>query len=181
MSHKQTKPTRLWFLARGFKQADPCHTGGKIVWLHPENNDVLSAYGTKLTLTKVPYEKYHKNATQYLKMPRGYGDMYLARLKYLTFVGPIPKGCVIDHIDGNSLNNSPRNLRAIPRPINDRDGGFLRKLRNHGINVADYEISFILEGYERLALWKAGHSHNKYSLLERDALLRIFLGKEDVQ
>ena len=112
-------------------------------------------------------------------MPKTYGNMLLARLKYLTFVGPIPKGCVIDHIDGNTLNNNPRNLRIVTRAINDRDGGFMRKLRNRGINVADYEISFILEGYERLALWKAGHSINKYRCLKHDDLLQIFLGKED--
>jgi hypothetical protein len=85
----------------------------------------------------------------------------------------------IDHIDGNSLNNSPRNLRAIPRPINDRDGGFMRKLRNRGINVADYETSFILKGYERMAKWRAGHTEYRYKRLDHEDLLQIFLGKEN--
>ena len=175
---KQSKPTRLWFLARGFKKADPRHTGGQIVWLNPETNDVLSAHGTKLALTMVPKEKHLKKATKYLKMPKTYGNMLLARLKYLTFVGPIPKGCVIDHIDGNSLNNSPRNLRAIPRPINDRDGGFLRKLRNKGIFVAEYQTTIILEGYRRMAHWREVHTYYAYRHLDRDTLLQIFLGKE---
>ena len=35
------------------------------------------------------------------------------RLIYEKIVGPIPEGCVIDHIDGNGLNNQISNLRAV--------------------------------------------------------------------
>jgi len=162
-------------MARGYKQADPRYTNGEIVWLHPETNDVLGKYGTKLPLVIVPYEKYKPNTTQYLKLTGAYGNMLLARLKYLTFIGDIPKGYVIDHIDGNTFNNDIRNLRAVPRHINDRDGGFMRKLRNHGIYVADFP-GIILEGYERMAEYKATHTRWQYEKLERDELLRIFVG-----
>ena len=93
----------------------------------------------------------------------------------MVFKGLIPPRYTIDHIDGNPLNNDIRNLRAVPSAINRRDGGFLRKLRNHGINVAMYP-GIILDGYERMAEWKASHKEWQYERLTRDELLRIFIG-----
>lgn len=43
------------------------------------------------------------------------------RIIYEMFFGEIPCGMVIDHIDGNSLNNSPYNLRAVRQSINNRN------------------------------------------------------------
>ena len=173
---KKREPlSRLWFLSRGCKQADPQYTNGHILWLHPRTNDVLGKYGQKVTLRKLPYEKYMPKATTYLALPCWAGSMYLARLKYLTFVGPIPEGYTIDHIDGNTFNNDIRNLRAVLDAINRRDGGFMRKLRNHGIIVAMFP-GIILEGYERMAEWKTSHTKWQYSRLTREELLRIFVG-----
>lgn len=166
---------RTWFLSRGYKKADPIHTNGHVIWLHPVTNDVLGPYGSKLVLQLVPDKKFRTNTTRYLKLTGGYGDMYLARLKYLTFIGDIPEGYTIDHIDGNSLNNDIRNLRAVTQAINARDGGFLRRLRNKNINVAMYP-GIILEGYERMAVFKASHSKRRYRMLTRNELLQIFLG-----
>ena len=169
---------RTWFLSRGYKKADPAHTNGYAIWLHPETNNVLNQYGQRMALQLIPYEKFKQNTTRYLKLSRQHGSMYLARLKYLTFIGPIPEGCTIDHIDGNTLNNSIDNLRAVTPEINRRDGGFLRKLRNHGINVAMYHTSIILEGFENMAKWKASHTEYRYKRLTRTELLRFFLGDD---
>lgn len=167
--------SRLWFLGHGYIQADPRYTNGHILWLHPYTNDVLNKYGYKIKLQLVPFEKHHKTYAQYLKLRRQHGDMYLARLKCITFSGDIPAGYTVDHIDGNTLNNDVRNLRVVPRAINDRDGGFMRKLRNHGIDVAMFP-GIILEGYERMAEWKASHKKWQYDCLDRVDLLRIFVG-----
>ena len=112
---------------------------------------------------------------RYLALPGSFGNMLLARLKYLTFKGEIKPGYVIDHIDGNTFNNDIRNLRAVPRSINDRDGGFIRKLRNNGYNVADFP-GIILEGYERMAEWKETHTKWQYHNLQKQDLLRVFVG-----
>jgi hypothetical protein len=172
----KSQPSRLWFLARGYKQADTRHTSGEIVWLHPKTNDVLSKYGTKLSLQIVPKERHMKTTAQYLKLPRGFGDMLLARLKYLTFKGEIPEGYTIDHIDGNTLNNDILNLRAIPDAINRRDGGFLKKLRNNHFVVAVHPTVVILKGYENMARWKAEHTEWQYRQLRDKDLLRVFFG-----
>ena len=165
---------RTWFLSHGYTKADTRYTDGTAVWLHPHTNDVFSAYG-KIKLDLLPKERHLKTSARYLRVPKYFGSILLARLKYLTFKGEIPEGYTIDHIDGNPLNNDIHNLRAVPRAINFRDGGFLRKLRNHGIMVAMYS-GIILKGYERMAEWKASHSHWKYDHLTRDELLRIFVG-----
>ena len=165
---------RTWFLSHGYTKADTRYTNGYAIWLHPKTNDVYSAYG-KIKLDLLPKERHLKTSARYLRVPKYFGSILLARLKYLTFKGLIPEGYTIDHIDGNTLNNDIRNLRAVPRSINDRDGGFLRKLRNHGIIVAMYP-GIILEGFERIAKWKASHSKYRYERLTRDELLRIFVG-----
>ena len=165
---------RTWFLSHGYTKADTRYTDGTAIWLHPRTNDVYSAYG-KIKLDLCPHEKHLKTSVQYLRVPNNFGSILLARLKYLTFKGEIPKNHTIDHIDGNPLNNDIRNLRAIPPAINFRDGGFLRKLRNKGIIVAMYP-GIILEGFERMAEWKASHTQRQYVRLTRDELLRIFIG-----
>lgn len=176
-SPKREPLSRLWFLARGYVQADPRYTNGNILWLHPRTNDVLTKYGYKIKLNLLPREKHLKTIAQYLALPGWAGNMLLARLKCITFSGDIPAGYTVDHIDGNTLNNDVRNLRVVTRAINRRDGGFMRKLRNQGINVAMY-TGIIIEGYERMAKWKALHTVRQYKNLTRADLLQIFLGPD---
>ena len=128
-----------------------------------------------MKLKVVPAEKFKKATTRYLELSCQHGNMFLARLKYLTFKGEIKPGYTIDHIDGNTFNNDIRNLRAVPRDINSRDAGFMRKLRNKGINVALFP-GIIIEGYERMARWKNEHTKWQYRNLTRNELIRIFVG-----
>lgn len=184
-SFNQTTPKReplprTWFMSRGYSKADPQYTKGHTVWLHPVTNDVLNQYGQKVPLRLLPYDKYLKTKAKYLTLTGQYGSMYLARLKYLTFKGEIKPDEEVDHIDGNPLNNNILNLRAVKRAINRRDGGFMRKLRNKGINIAMFP-GIILEGYERMAKWKATHTEWQYRQLgkkDRNELLRIFIGPQ---
>jgi len=159
----------------GYTKADPKYTNGCTIWLHPKTNDVLNQYGQKIPLRLLPYEKFKQKTTRYLALSGGYGSMYLARLKYLTFKGEIPKGYTIDHIDGNTLDNNIRNLRAVPRAINYRDGGFMRKLRNKGIRPELFS-GVLLEYYERMAIFKKEHSTYAYRNLTRDDLMRLLVG-----
>ena len=164
-------------MSRGYSKANLKYTNDYTLWLHPETNDVLNQYGQKVPMSLVPYKKFHPTIAQYLKLPKPYGNMYLARLKYLTFKGEIPKGYTIDHIDGNTLNNSIRNLRAVPDAINQRDGGFLRKLRNKHIRPEDYP-GVLLDYFERMAEFKTTHTKRQYEQLTRDDLMRLLVGPQ---
>ena len=169
---------RTWFMARGFKKADPNYTNGYAIWLHPHTNDVLNQYGRKLVLNIAPKEKHLRSSAKYLKLTNTYGAMLLARLKYLTFIGDIPKGYTIDHINGDSFDNNILNLRAVPRVINDRDGGFLRKLRHKKIDPRMYSCGVLLVFFSRMAKFKAAHSERRYRSLTRDELLQILVGDD---
>ena len=123
----------------------------------------------------MPFEKHRKNTTQYLKLSKHYGNMYLARLKYITFVGEIKKDETIDHIDGDTFNNNINNLRAVPKAINYRDAGFMRKLRNKGIRPELF-AGVLLDYYERMAVFKATHTYSQYRSLNREDLMRLLVG-----
>ena len=45
----------------------------------------------------------------------------LHRLLYETFIGPIPEGAQIDHIDGNRANNDLSNLRVVNQSENTKN------------------------------------------------------------
>lgn len=50
-----------------------------------------------------------------LKMGKSYKQVSTGRLIWTTFNGDIPKGKLIDHIDGNAYNNALTNLRVVTR------------------------------------------------------------------
>ena len=83
---------------------------------------------------------------------------------------------VIDHIDGDTLNNNPNNLRIVSSAINSRDAGFMRKLRNDGINIAMFPSDFILAGFKRMAKWKKAHNQWQYHELRGAELRKVFFG-----
>ena len=184
---KREPLSRLWFMSRGYEPIDPSLVFGRIFYIRVKGMDVsiLDAYGRSGYIVIKPNEKgakNHRNINRYYYLRFGVDgrtrDIPIALLVMATYNHKIPdrpKGEVIDHIDGNTFNNNPRNLRIVSRAINDRDGGFMRKLRNHGIQVEIFP-GIILEGYKRMAQWKATHTRWQYQCLEKDELLRIFVG-----
>ena len=85
----------------------------------------------------------------------------------------IPAGMTIDHIDGCTTNNDVRNLRCISNAINNRDGGFLRKLRNQGIKPPEIRRPYLLRYFDRMAHIKANISSRRYDHLDRADLMTI--------
>jgi hypothetical protein len=56
-------------------------------------------------------------------------QLFVHRLVYEAFVGLIPEGLTIDHIDCNPRNNTVENLQVLTREENSRKGGLKRVLK----------------------------------------------------
>ncbi len=179
---------RLWFLGRGYTPIDPEHVYGRILYIRVKGKEVsiLNAYGGKVCIRLLPNKQGSINSGgtnfyYFLQIWSGgrikhipISFIVMAALKHK--VPDRSKKQVIDHIDGDTLNNNPNNLRIVSREINDRDGGFMRKLRNNGIIVAMFPTNIILAGYERMAEWRSTHTRLQYEHLRGAELRQVFFG-----
>ena len=113
-----------------------------------------------------------------------------------AWLGPIPEGWEIDHIDGNNRNYNLSNLRLLPIWMNHRDGGFIKKLRHKKIDPGAfsqrngrsglrlrgepnlYVRNMLLRFFKRMALFKSTNSDSAYNNLSHDALLRLLVSPE---
>jgi len=71
----------------------------------------------KILLTPSVYKKGYYHVT----LP-GHRIRYVHRLVYQAFKGPLIKGKVVDHIDGNKLNNCADNLQQVTNRHNVSKG-----------------------------------------------------------
>ena len=104
-----------------------------------------------------------------------------------TMVGERPEPVILhgktipyqaDHINGNIFDFSLKNLRWVRADINYRDAGFLRKLRNNGIDPTKFDRGVLLAFFEKMALYKRLHGQNAYERkLTKPALLRLLVGR----
>ena len=94
----------------------------------------------------------------------------------------IPAGMTIDHIDGCTTNNYIGNLRYVSNEINNRDGGFLTKLRHKGFSPSSIDRSILLRYFDRMAKIKASITEYRYRKLTKEQLRSIlFLHDEELQ
>lgn len=59
--------------------------------------------------------------TQYWKVQLNGKELFVHRVICTLLYGQIPEGLVVDHIDGDGLNNSQENLRLVPVRLNNRN------------------------------------------------------------
>ena len=120
---------------------------------------------------------YAKRKQRYLNFRNAFGHKKHILASHAVYMAwrnkEIPAGMTIDHIDGCTTNNDVRNLRCISNAINNRDGGFLRKLRNKGINPPEIRRSYLLRYFDRMAHIKANISSRRYDHLDRADLMTI--------
>ena len=95
----------------------------------------------------------------------GRGRDYLHRIVCEHYHGPIPAGFVVDHIDRNTLNALPSNLRAVPPVENSANRG------DDARNVSGYRGVSVIPQTGR---WRA-----KYHIKGQKAHLGVFGSKEE--
>src|SRR5437773_5633128 len=66
------------------------------------------------------YEYIRSLPLPYPRIQSGYAaiTVYVHKLIYEKYHGPVPKGMVVDHIDGDRLNNQKSNLQLVTRNVN---------------------------------------------------------------
>ena len=147
--------------------------GGVVgVRVHPDGRKVLK----NATPVKCGKSYAHGNA-EYLQFKDAFGrgkHILASHAVYMAWRNKeIPAGMTIDHIDGVTTNNDIRNLRCVSNAINNRDGGFLRKLRNQGINPPEIRRPYLLRYFDRMAIVKATNKSRYDRLTQAD--LKIIL------
>ena len=161
------------------KQVPPEVVGGKILFAGSDGK-FYGKSGKQLKHAYVPGRPAYKGRPVYPHMNSGFGDKECHFLMACAFLH-IPnrsKGEVVDHINGDLLNYSLDNIRIIHKSINSRDGGFLRKLRNKGINPTYFATSFLLRFFDRMAEFKSTHTPYQYQKLSHDDLLKLLVEPE---
>ena len=175
----------------------------KLVAVHPEtgiafyvNNGIGGVFGVRVypdgrktlvnasATTGENCKNIHnaKRKQRYLHFGHAFGhckQILVSHAVYIAWRGkPVPAGMTIDHIDGCTTNNYIGNLRCVSNEINNRDGGFLRKLRNKGFDTSRIDRSLLLRYYDRMAYIKANISRHRYEHLTRDQLSHILYDPE---
>ena len=147
--------------------------GGVIgVRVYPDGRKVLVNASSKNN-----GNEYCHSKAEYLQFKNAFGHgkhILAAHAVYIAWRDKeIPAGMTIDHIDGCTTNNDVRNLRCISNAINNRDGGFLTKLRNQGIKPADVRRPYLLRYFDRMAFIKENIPRRRYKCLDRADLMTI--------
>ena len=124
---------------------------------------------------------YSHGKAEYLQFRHAFGHLKGILVSHAVWMAAgrsITPGYTIDHINGCTTYNHITNLRCIDIATNQRDAGFLRKLRNKGIDPTAYKKCYLLRYFERMAVFKASHSHWQYRSLSREQLLAILVSTE---
>ncbi len=137
-------------------------------------------YGRKVlknATSKNNGNKYCHSKAEYLQFKHAFGlglHILASHAVYIAWRNKeIPVGMTIDHIDGVTTNNDFRNLRCVTMALNQRDGGFLRKLRNMGINPPEIRRPYLLRYFDRMAFIKENIPRHRYKHLDRADLMTI--------
>ena len=138
-------------------------------------------YGRKVlknATSKNNGNKYCHSNDDYLQFKHAFGRGKHILASHAVYIAwrnkEIPAGMTIDHIDGRTINNFIRNLRCISLAINSRDGGFLRKLRNQGINPPEIRRPYLLRYFDRMAKVKATNKSRYDRLTQADLKINLY-------
>ena len=131
------------------------------------------------TTTTTTNSKIHCNAVRkqrYLQFNHAFGKdkhILVSHAVWMAAGRTIPEGMTMDHINGCTTDNRLANLRCISNALNNRDGGFLRKLRNQGIDPTTIQKNYLLRYFARMAKIKEAIPQRCYEHLDRTDLTAV--------
>jgi len=118
-----------------------------------EEGDVYSLKWAKKRKLKPQKASQSKKGYVQVRLYDGSGKLgklqYVHRLVWQNFVGEIPEGLEIDHIDGDPLNNNIKNLQLLSR--RDNTDKYNRKVRKYLLREHRDELC---KDYETLGTFK---------------------------
>jgi hypothetical protein len=81
-----------------------------------------SPYSCKIKGQEIKTRKDKDGYLRFNTMVEGkHTTLLVHRLMALTFLGPVPEGLIVDHIDRSKTNNSAENIRYVSHAINVRN------------------------------------------------------------
>ena len=110
---------------------------------------------------------------EYLQFANAWGwhiSILASHAVYIAYVGSIKSGMTIDHINGCTTDNFPENLRQLTNEVNNRDGGFSRKLTHKGFDTRRIDRVYLLRYFDRMAKIKIIITKSRYERLTREDL-----------
>lgn len=88
--------------------------------------------------------------------------VFVHRLIWVLFNGEIPDNMVIDHIDGDSSNNSIENLRCITKRLNGLNKKMSRSNSSGSTGVYKFKSTEGYEGYRAVVIYNQKSTHKNF-------------------
>ena len=123
-------------------------------------NGVVCKYDTKsdklkfITQSAIGHNKMYRRVNLIDSQDNKCYSIRVHRLVYMTFMGEIPEGMQIDHIDGNASNNSLNNLRCVTPKENSNNPNTIWKLK--GENNGMYGRTHSIESRRKMSESRKG-------------------------
>lgn len=102
------------------------------------------------TINKRPHSDY---AVLSIKIEGKYRKIYAHRAAWMYMHGAIPDGLVIDHLDGDGLNNRINNLRVVTMSINQRNRKNDLMQRKSPRGVYSHRGGFVVRFLGKHVMW----------------------------
>ena len=95
----------------------------------------------------------HRKDTSYAALCINGKKVYAHRAAWMYVHGDLPPGLVIDHINGNGLDNRIENLRAVTKTVNQRNRRSIRDGKLVGVYYVSQRDGFKVQFCSRNVGW----------------------------